>query len=152
MKLKTIDDSTAAPDKPRAVRRQADHSIFANGDSGILLYFENPTVLSFLREATGAVLQPSNDFERLFTEYLVRNFWRTMRLGNLETAAIDVEMSEHREAAESRWDKLDPESLYHVATRDPATRAAIREYSTLEGTAIRRFKDAFGLLKIMKTY
>ena len=149
--MKTIDDSTTKPAKPRAAKRQADHSLFANGDAGILLYFEDPAVLAFVREAVDTVLQPANNFERLFTEHLVRNFWRTMRVGNLESAAIDVELAEHRESIESRWDKLDPESLYHLATRDPATRASIREYSALETIAMRRFKDSTNILKTMKT-
>lgn len=148
--MKTTNDPTTTPAKPRALKRQADHSLFANGDSGILLYFEDPAVLAFVRNAAETVLQPANHLERLFTEQLVRNFWRVMRQGNLETAGIDVELAEHRETVESRWGKLDPESLYHLATRDPATRAALREYSNLEAVAMRRFKESLIILKSLR--
>lgn len=145
--MKPINDSASLPPKPRAIKRQADHSVFANGNSGILLYFEDPAVLQFLRNAAETVIQPANDFERLFAEQVVRNFWRAMRLGNLETAAIDVEMADHQESIESRWGKVDPESHYHLATREPATRSALREFSHLETAAIRRFKETASILK-----
>ena len=148
--MKTMNNSTTALAKPRALRRQPDRSLFANGDSGVLLYFEDPAALAFIRTAVNAAFQPASDFELLLAEQLVRIFWRATRNGNLETAAIDVELADHQEAIESRWGKIDPESLYHLATREPATRSAIREYANVEGAAMRRFNQALHLLKAMK--
>ena len=148
--MKPTNELAAKLAKPRPIKRQADHSLFANGDSAILLHFEDPAVLAFVRNATNSVLQPATSLERLFTDQLVRNMWRTIRHGNLETASIDVELADHQESVESRWGKVDPESLYHLATRESATRAAIREHSILETAALRRFKVAADILKSLK--
>ena len=149
--MKTMNNSTTTPATLRAIKRQPDRSLVANRDSGILLYFEDPAALAFIRTAVNAAFQPANDFELLLAEQLVRTFWRSMRNGNLETAAIDVEMSDHREAIESQWGKLDPESLYHLVTRDPATRSALRESTRSEGAVLRRFKQAPAILKALRS-
>ena len=62
MKTTTGSTSTATPTKPRAVKRQAHHSLCTNGGTGILLDCEAPTALAF-----------------------VRNFWRTTRRGKLDS-------------------------------------------------------------------
>ena len=143
-----------ANDQPRAhgsrhgaLQRKPDISLFSNGNSGVLLAFEDPASIAFVRNAAEEMLSPATDFERLFAEHLVRNLWRTMRAGNLETAAIDVEVVDNQDAVERRWGKIDPESLCHLATRAPDTRAAIREYATAEASAMRRFRQCLDLFK-----
>lgn len=150
--MKTTNETTSTPAKPRALKRQADRSLFSSGDSGLLLYFEDPALLAFVRNAALETIQPANDFERLFTELAVRSLWRAIRTGTLETAGIDVEMADHQETVESRWGKIDPASAYHLSTRDSSTRSAIREYAQVEAAAIRAFKDTAQILKSFRSH
>ena len=149
--MKTINDSSATPANRRAARRQADRSLFAGTEAGDLLSFEDPNTLASLSKAADDAFQPATGLERLFTDHLVRSTLRTLRLGKLQSAAIDVEMSDHREALESQWGKLDPGSLYHLVTRDPATRSALREATRSEGAVLRRLKQAPAILKALRT-
>lgn len=146
--MKSTNDTTPPPPhQPQALKRQIDHSLFANNGAGILLYYEDPAALELVRNAAQEVIQPTNDFERILTEQAVRNFWRSIRAGNCESAAIDVEMADHQRTTESNWGNISPEAAHHFATRDPQTRASIREYGNLESAAIRRFKETLQLLE-----
>ncbi len=142
--------TTGPQPEPRCVKRQADRSLFSTGESGILLHFEDPAVLAFVRNAAEQIIQPANDFDRVFTELAVRNVWRALRQGSLETAAIDVEMADNRAAHEARWSALDAPCAYHLTMRDPATRASIDQYADIEIVSIRRFQEAAKILKSLR--
>ncbi|HEY3440286.1 MAG TPA: hypothetical protein VGK29_06025 [Paludibaculum sp.] len=135
------------PHQPRALKRQVDHSLFANDGVDIRLYYEDSAALELVRNAAQEVIQPTNDFERIFTQQAVRNFWRSIRAGNCEAAAIDVEMADRQRTTENNWGNISPEAAHHFATREPQTRAAIREYGNLETAAIRCFKETVQLLR-----
>jgi len=141
------------PPKPvtkHTLKRQPDQSPFSNNGAGILLFFENPATLDFVRSAAESAIQPANDLERTLLEQAVRHLWRTLRIGNLETAAIDIEIAEHRKGVEKTWGKIDPESLYHLCTRATTTRPSIREYTILENLAIRHFKLTADTIKALR--
>ncbi len=146
----TTNATQPPPHQPCAFKRQADHSLFANDGAGILLYYEDAAALEFVRNAAQEVIQPTNDFERVLTEQAVRNFWRSIRAGNCESAAIDVEMANQQRTTESHWDNITPEAAHHLATREPQTRASIREYGNLETAALRRFKETLQILKSLR--
>ena len=117
--MKTTDDSATTPSKPRAVHRQADRSLLStDGDNGLLLHFEDPKLLAFVRQAIDAKLQPATDLERIFTELAVRNLWRAIRNGSIEASAADVEMGERAAQILDRWGPLDHPSQYHLSTRE----------------------------------
>ena len=136
--MKSTNDAPTQPAKPYAHKRPADRSLFANSGPAILPSFEDPADLAFVRAAAEAVIQPANDLERLFAEQVIRSFCRSLRLGKLETAAIDVQMADHQDAARSQWGNIDPESLHHLSVREPATRAAKLGQITLRLWVARR--------------
>jgi hypothetical protein len=142
--------NTEIESQPRCVKRQADRSLFSTGGSGILLHFEDPAVLAFVRNAAEQIIQPANDFDRVFTELAVRSVWRALRQGALESAAIDVEMADHKADHDARWSALDAPSAYHLTMRDPAIRASIDQYADIESVSIRRFTEAAKILKSLR--
>ena len=146
--MKTTDESATTPSKPRAVKRQADRSILStDGDSGLLLHFEDPKLLAFVRHAVEAKLQPATDLDRILTELAVRNLWRAIRSGSIEAFAADVEMGERANQIVDSWGQLDPRSKFHLSTREAPVRASVQVYAKTENEAVRNFKHTAALAK-----
>ena len=148
--MKSTNNNSNIQAEPSARKRQPDHSLFANSESGNLLLSEDPAVLAFIQTLANFVVQPADDFQRLFCELIIQRFARSLRLAHLETAALDVEMADHRESVYSLFGKIDPECLQYLSTRTPATRAALRDISKIEFLAFRRFETDLRCLKALQ--
>ncbi len=100
--------------RARSSRNALKHGLTSRS---ILLSNESESDFEHLREAYLAHFNPRTEIEADLVEQLVAARWRMERTWAMETALLDLEMEEQREAIEKKFEAIDEETRTALAFR-----------------------------------